>query len=200
MVSSIYFNNQSFLKTDKIRYVSCYRMLAAEADTKLFSSKTFPKHRFCFCGISPIAFSIAQQKRIGRSICCLISEFCHLSKSFDLSRPLLTSPLHCIATPHSQRENATLCTFRSKKGEEPCSPPWEGLGEVPRFFSLKGDVFATMTAEFWDKTGLGFWTVRELALRHKTGRTGRKAAGHSHHAWCFYCFFHHQMNFRKLNF
>jgi hypothetical protein len=32
-----------------------------------------------------------------------------------------------------------------------------------------------MRAEFWNKTGLGFWIVQELALRHKAGRTGRKA-------------------------
>ena len=37
-----------------------------------------------------------------------------------------------------------------------------------RFFSPKGDVFATMKAVFWNKTGLGFWTVQELALKHKT--------------------------------
>jgi len=41
------------------------------------------------------------------------------------------------------------------------------------FFSPKGDVFATMKAVFWHKTVLRFWTVRELALRHKAGRTGR---------------------------
>jgi hypothetical protein len=26
---------------------------------------------------------------------------------------------------------------------------------------------------FWNKTVLGFWTVQELALRHKDGRTER---------------------------
>ena len=54
-----------------------------------------------------------------------------------------------------------------------------------------------MKAEFWNKTGLDFWTVQELALRHKAGRTGRRAEGHSHYEWCFYgfCF----INFRKLN-
>ena len=30
------------------------------------------------------------------------------------------------------------------KGEEPCSPPWEGLGEVPRFFI----VFVFMKVKF----------------------------------------------------
>jgi hypothetical protein len=30
-----------------------------------------------------------------------------------------------------------------------------------------------------------FWTVQELALRHKAGRTGRWTEGHSHHKWSF---------------
>lgn len=60
------------------------------------------------------------------------------------------------------------------------------------FFSPKGEVFATMKAVFWNKTGLGFWTVQELALKHKAGRTGRWAEGRSHHEWCFFCFsLHH---------
>ena len=53
------------------------------------------------------------------------------------------------------------------------------------FFSPKGEVFATMNAEFWNKTGLCFWTVQELVLRHKAGRIGRWAKGHSHYEWCF---------------
>jgi len=69
-----------------------------------------------------------------------------------------------------------------------------------KFFSAKRVVFATMTAEFWNKTVLGFRTVRELALRHKTERTGRWAEGLSRRAWCFYCFFLHQRNFRKLSY
>lgn len=56
------------------------------------------------------------------------------------------------------------------------------------FFSPKGGVFATMKAVFWNKTVLGFWAVQELALKHKTGRTGRWAKGQSHHEWCFYGF------------
>ena len=63
-----------------------------------------------------------------------------------------------------------------------------------RFFSPKGDVFATMKAVFWNKTILGFRPVQELALRHKDGRTGCGAEGHSHHEWCFcgFCLLHHQ--------
>ena len=57
-----------------------------------------------------------------------------------------------------------------------------------RFFSPKGDVFATMKAVFWNKTGLGFWTVQELALRHKARRTGRRTEGHSHHGGVFLVF------------
>ena len=75
---------------------------------------------------------------------------------------------------------------------------WRGR-ERPRFFSPKGGVFATMTAVFWNKTVLDFWTVQELALKHKAGRTGRWAEGHSHREWCFYCFCFHHINFRKLN-
>ena len=45
-----------------------------------------------------------------------------------------------------------------------------------------------MKAVFWNKTVLGFRPVQELALRHKDGRTGRGAEGHSHHEWCFYGF------------
>jgi len=53
-----------------------------------------------------------------------------------------------------------------------------------RFFSDSG-VFATMTAEFRNETGLYFKPVQELALRHKAGRTERWAAGLSRHAWGF---------------
>ena len=42
-----------------------------------------------------------------------------------------------------------------------------------------------MKAVFWNKTVLGFRPVQELALRHKDGRTGRRAEGHSLHEWCF---------------
>ena len=72
------------------------------------------------------------------------------------------------------------------------SLPFQGFnlfnGQI-RFFSPKGDVFATMMAVFWNKTVLDLRPVQELALRHKDGRTGRWAEGHSHHEWCFYCFF-----------
>ena len=34
-------------------------------------------------------------------------------------------------------------------------------------FSPKGVVFAAMMAVFWNKTVVGFWTLQELALRHK---------------------------------
>jgi len=57
------------------------------------------------------------------------------------------------------------------------------------FFSPKGDVFASMKAVFWNKTVLGFWTVQELALRHKAGRTGRQGRRPQPSWWCFYCFF-----------
>ena len=63
------------------------------------------------------------------------------------------------------------------------------------FFSPKGGVFATMKAVFWNKTVLGFRPVQELALRHKDGRTGCGAKGHSLHEWCFYCFCFHHINF-----
>ena len=62
------------------------------------------------------------------------------------------------------------------------------------FFSPKGEVFATMKAVFRNETVLVCWTVQELALRHKAGRTGRWAEGHSRHEWCFYCFFPHHIN------
>ena len=42
-----------------------------------------------------------------------------------------------------------------------------------------------MKAVFWNKTVLGLRPVQDLALRHKDGRTGRRAEGHSHHEWCF---------------
>ena len=48
---------------------------------------------------------------------------------------------------------------------------------------LKGQ--ASQSAERWYKTVLGFWAVQEPALRHKNGRTGRWAEGHSHHEWGF---------------
>ena len=56
-------------------------------------------------------------------------------------------------------------------------------------YKVVGEVFATMMAAFWNKTVLYFWIVQELALKHKTGRTGRWAEGHRHHEWCFLLFF-----------
>ena len=53
-----------------------------------------------------------------------------------------------------------------------------------RFLSDSG-VFATMTAEFRNETGLDFKPVQALALRHKAGCTERWAAGLSRHAWGF---------------
>ena len=53
-------------------------------------------------------------------------------------------------------------------------------------------VFATMTAEFRNETGLDFKPLQELALRHKAGRTERWAAGHSRHAWGYLGFCRNQ--------
>ena len=82
------------------------------------------------------------------------------------------------------------------------SLPFQGFnlfnGQI-RLFSPKGDVFATMMAVFWNKTVLGFRPVQELALRHKDGRTGCGAKGHSHHEWCFCCFCLYHVNFWKFN-
>jgi hypothetical protein len=66
-----------------------------------------------------------------------------------------------------------------------------------RFFSPKGDVFATMKAVFWNKTVLGFWTVQELALWHKDGRTGRRAEGHSLHGGVFIVFFYISLTYES---
>ena len=46
-------------------------------------------------------------------------------------------------------------------------------------------VFAAMMAMFLFETVMGFQVVRELVLRHKRGRTTRKAVGRSHHEWGF---------------
>ena len=59
--------------------------------------------------------------------------------------------------------------------------------------------FPLMMAEFGNQTVLDFGIVQERALKHNARRTGRKAAGLSHHKWCFYCFCLHHINFRKLN-
>jgi hypothetical protein len=45
-----------------------------------------------------------------------------------------------------------------------------------------------MKAQFGNKTVLDCWTMQEFALKHKAGRTGRWAKGHSRHEWCFLLF------------
>jgi len=56
-----------------------------------------------------------------------------------------------------------------------------------------------MMAESWNKTVLGFWIVQELALRHKAGRTGRRAVGLSYQEWGFYGFCLHFSRLGKLH-
>ena len=78
--------------------------------------------------------------------------------------------------------------FSAKRGvfAVPCENRMHlGIVQVNLTLLLVFTVFATMMAESWYKTGMGFQIVRKLAFRRKAGRPARETAGLSHHEWGF---------------
>ena len=99
-----------------------------------------------------------------------------------------SSPTESLQTHHQSLRDFTLEERKTKKTG--CANTCISFELGITVFQRSG-VFPPVMAGSWNKTVLGFWPVRELALRHKGGRTGRKAAGLSRHEWGFSCFCSH---------